>query len=184
MCGYFDFVTYFYVVNDIIKNDLKYNTMNFYDLTAKTPAGKEISMSEFKGKVILVVNTATKCGLAPQFDGLEQLHQKYADKGLVILGFPCDQFLHQEPETNETMEETCRINHGVTFQLFEKIQVNGSDTHPVFKYLKSKLGGIFGSRIKWNFTKFVIDKNGNPNKRFSPTTKPEAMEKTILNLLK
>lgn len=176
-------IAYFYVVNDIINNDLNDQIMNFYDLTAKTPAGKEVSMSEFKGKVVLIVNTATKCGLAPQFDGLEQLHQKYADRGLVVLGFPCDQFLHQEPETNETMEETCRINHGVTFQLFEKIQVNGANTHPVFQFLKGKLGGLFGSRIKWNFTKFVIDKEGNPYKRFSPSTKPEAIEVTILKLL-
>ena len=156
----------------------------FYQPNAKTPSGQIISMSDFKGKVVLIVNTATKCGLAPQFKGLEELHQKYKDSGLVILGFPCNQFLNQEPETNETMVESCQINFGVTFQLFEKCDVNGADTHPVFKYLKKKLGGWFGSRIKWNFTKFLIDSNGNPIKRYAPTVKPEAIETDILKYLK
>jgi glutathione peroxidase len=160
------------------------NIKSFYDLSVKTPRGETVSMSEYKGKVVLVVNTATKCGLAPQFEGLEKLHEKYKDKGLVVLGFPCDQFRNQEPETNETMEEACRINHGVTFQLFEKILVNGKDTHPVFSYLKSSLGSIFGKKIKWNFTKFLIDTNGKPIKRFSPVTPPEKIEKDIEALLK
>jgi len=155
----------------------------FYNLSVKTPKGEKIDLKIFKGKVVLIVNTATKCGLAPQFDGLEKLHQKYKDKGLVVLGFPCDQFLNQEPETNETVEEACKINHGVTFQLTEKIDVNGENTHPVFAYLKSKKGGFLGSRIKWNFTKFLIDKNGNPVKRFAPTDKPEKIEKDILKLI-
>jgi glutathione peroxidase len=155
----------------------------FYQLTAQTPSGQIISMSEFRGKVVLIVNTATKCGLAPQFKGLEELHQKYRDNGLVILGFPCNQFLSQEPESNETMIESCQVNFGVTFQLFEKCDVNGTNTHPVFKYLKKKLGGWFGSRITWNFTKFLIDANGNPIKRFAPTVKPEAIEKDLLKLL-
>jgi glutathione peroxidase len=140
-------------------------------------------MSRYRGKVIMVVNTATKCGLAPQFDGLEKLHQQYKDKGFVLLGFPSDQFFNQEPETNNTIVEVCRINHGVTFQLFEKIKVNGGQTHPVFKYLKSELGGLFGSRIKWNFTKFLIDKNGFPVKRYAPTFKPEHIEADIQKLL-
>jgi glutathione peroxidase len=156
---------------------------NFFDLSAKTPTGETVEMSHYKGKVVLVVNTATKCGLAPQFDGLEKLHQQYKDKGFVLLGFPSNQFLNQEPETNETVVESCRINHGVTFQLFEKIMVNGPKTHPVFKYLKSELGGLFGNRIKWNFTKFLIDKNGKPLKRFAPTTKPEDIEADIRKLL-
>lgn len=156
---------------------------DFYQLTAKTPSGKEVSMEEFKGKVILIVNTATKCGLAPQFEGLEKLHQQYKDKGLVVLGFPCNQFLSQEPETNETMVESCQVNFGVTFQLFEKCDVNGPNTHPVFKYLKKKLGGWFGSKIKWNFTKFLIDKNGLPVKRYAPTVKPEAIEGEIVKQL-
>lgn len=156
---------------------------SFYQLSARTPQGQIIPLSDFKGKVVLVVNTATKCGLAPQFKGLEALHQKYKDKGLVVLGFPCNQFLSQEPETNESMQQACEINFGVTFQLFEKCDVNGENTHPVFVFLKKKLGGWFGSKIKWNFTKFLIDKNGDPVKRFAPVTKPEALEADILKLL-
>lgn len=156
----------------------------FYDLKAKTLQGKEVDFSEFKGKAVLVVNTASKCGLAPQFEGLEKLHQKYKNDGLVVLGFPSSQFLNQEPGDASDIEEACQINFGVTFQLFEKIDVNGPKTHPVFRYLKSKLGGLFGSRIKWNFTKFLIDPEGNPVKRFSPTTKPEAMEADIRKVLK
>lgn len=156
---------------------------DFYQLKVKTPSGQEISMAEFKGKVILIVNTATKCGLAPQFEGLEKLHQEYQDKGLVVLGFPCNQFLSQEPETNDTMVESCQVNFGVTFQLLEKCDVNGPDTHPVFKYLKKKLGGWFGSKIKWNFTKFLVDRNGYPVKRYAPTVKPEAIEGEILKQL-
>jgi glutathione peroxidase len=156
---------------------------SFYNFSINTPAGKRVEMSQFANSVVLVVNTATKCGLAPQFDGLEKLHQKYRDKGLVVLGFPSDQFLGQEPETNETIVEACRINHGVTFQLFEKINVNGKDTHPIFTYLKSELPGFLGGKIKWNFTKFLIDRNGKPVKRFAPTTLPEKLEADILKYL-
>jgi len=155
----------------------------FYQLQAKKPNGEIIEMKNFKGKTVLIVNTATKCGLAPQFEGLEALHQKYKDRGLVVLGFPSAQFLNQEPETNDTVEEACKINHGVTFQLTEKIDVNGKNTHPVFAYLKKKKRGFLGNRIKWNFTKFLIDKNGNPVKRFAPTDKPEKIEKDILKLI-
>ena len=156
----------------------------FYQLSANTPQGQPVDMSAYKGKVVLVVNTATQCGLTPQFAGLERLYQDYKDKGLVVLGFPCNQFGSQEPLSNETMEETCKINHGVTFPLFEKIEVNGKNTHPVFQYLKSKLGGLFGSRIKWNFTKFLLDADGRPIKRFAPVTKPGAIESHIRSLLK
>ncbi|RKS50502.1 glutathione peroxidase [Gillisia mitskevichiae] len=155
----------------------------FYQLQVKKPTGEIIEMKNFEGKTILVVNTATKCGLAPQFEGLEELHQKYKDKGLVVLGFPCAQFLNQEPETNDTVEEACKINHGVTFQLTEKIVVNGKNEHPVYTYLKSKKGGFGGSKIKWNFTKFLVDKNGNVVERYAPTTKPEAIEKDILKII-
>jgi glutathione peroxidase len=158
--------------------------MSFYDLEANKPDGTPIKMSDFEGKAVLVVNTATKCGLAPQFDGLEKLHQNYKDKGLVVLGFPSNQFMNQEPETNETVEDTCRINHGVTFQLTEKIQVNGVRTHPVFAFLKDELGGLLGKNIKWNFTKFLVAPNGKPYKRYAPTTKPEAIEGDIKRLLK
>ena len=155
----------------------------FYQLKAKKPNGEILEMKNFKGKNVLIVNTATKCGLAPQFDGLETLHQKYKDKGLVVLGFPSAQFLNQEPETNETVEEACKINHGVTFQLTEKIDVNGKNEHPVYTYLKSKKSGFGGSKIKWNFTKFLVDKNGNVVERYAPTTKPEAIEKDILTII-
>lgn len=157
--------------------------MNFYDLEINTPQGKILKMSNFKNKTILVVNTATKCGLAPQFDELEELHQSYKDKGLVVLGFPSNQFLNQEPETNATVEETCRINHGVTFQLTQKIDVNGKNTHPIFKYLKDELSGSLGKKIKWNFTKFLISPDGLPFKRYSPTTKPGKIEKDIRELI-
>ncbi len=158
--------------------------MNFYDLSFKKPNGESVQMNDFRGKVVLIINTATKCGLAPQFDGLEKLHQQYKDQGLVVLGFPCDQFGGQEPESNDTVEMTCRMNHGVTFQLTEKVLVNGPETHPVFTYLKGKLGGWFGANIKWNFTKFLIDKEGKPIKRYSPTTKPEKLERMIQQLLR
>jgi len=158
--------------------------MNIYQLRVNTPSGKLIKMSDYKGKAILIVNTATKCGLAPQFEGLEKLHQKYKDKGLVVLGFPCSQFMNQEPESNKTVEQACKINFGVTFQLTEKINVNGPKTHPVFKYLKSELGGLFGDKIKWNFTKFLISPKGKPLKRYAPRVKPEAIEKDIKKVLK
>ena len=141
-------------------------------------------MAEFKDKAVLIVNTATKCGLAPQFDGLEKLHQTYGKDGLVVLGFPCNQFLNQEPESNKTVEEACRINHGVTFQLTEKVDVNGKNTDPIFKFLKDKLGGTLGSAIKWNFTKFLITPQGKPFKRYAPTTAPSEIEGDIRLVLK
>lgn len=150
----------------------------FYSFRAVTLQGKEVSMEEFKGKKILVVNTASKCGFTPQLEGLEELNQKHGDK-LVILGFPCNQFGNQEPGDEQSISEGCVINYGVTFPMFSKIEVNGSNTHPIFNYLKSKLGGWFGSRIKWNFTKFLLDENGNPVKRFSPITKPKEIEKYL-----
>ena len=159
--------------------------MNFYKLEANKPNGEKVSMDTYKGKTILLVNTATKCGLTPQFKGLEELHKTYAERGLVVIGFPCNQFLGQEPLNNKDMEETCLINHGVTFQLMEKIDVNGSKTHPIYKFLKNKLrSGIFSNRIKWNFEKFLIDNTGKPIKRFSPKTKPQSMEGDIIKALK
>ena len=158
--------------------------MTFYNFEATNINGETISMKAFQGKTIVVVNTASKCGFTPQYEGLEALYQKYKNQGLVILGFPCNQFGKQESGSSDEIEEFCQINYGVTFPLFEKIEVNGKDAHPIFKFLKSKqTGGIFGSRIKWNFTKFIINSKGVPVKRFSPTTKPEKMEKTIIKLL-
>ena len=157
----------------------------FYDFEANNIKGETISMKDYEGKTVIVVNTASKCGFTPQYEGLEKLYQQYKDQGLVILGFPCNQFANQEPGSSDEIEEFCEINYGVTFPLFEKINVNGKETHPIFKFLKSQLsGGIFGSSIKWNFTKFVIDSHGIPFKGFSPNTKPENMEKTINELLK
>ena len=157
--------------------------MNFHDLKVNLPNGSELKMSEFKGKTVLIVNTATQCGLTPQFTGLELLHQNYKDKGLVVLGFPCNQFSNQEPLSNENMIESCQINHGVTFQLTEKVEVNGKNTQEVFKYLKNELGGLLGSKIKWNFTKFLINKNGKAVKRYAPITKPNKIEKNIIELI-
>jgi len=157
--------------------------MSIYDFSINNPGGEAIDMADFKGKAILVVNTATKCGLTPQFSGLEKLHQDYKDKGLVVLGFPCNQFGGQEPETNDTIVGVCQVNHGVTFQLTEKIEVNGSNTHPIFKYLKDELGGFLIKKIKWNFTKFLIDPSGKPHKRYAPTTVPSAIEKDIKKVL-
>ncbi|MDX2432069.1 MAG: glutathione peroxidase [Bacteroides sp.] len=157
--------------------------MDFYDLKVRTPQGEELLMSDLKGKAVLIVNTATRCGLAPQFRELEDLHQTYKDQGLVVIGFPCNQFKKQEPETNNSMEESCQVNFGVTFQLTEKIKVNGKESHPVFRYLKDKLRGRFGRKIKWNFTKFLITPEGIPFKRYAPTTRPRLMEKDILSVL-
>ncbi len=157
--------------------------MKFYELEAKKLNGGLVSMEEYRGKTIIVVNTASKCGLTPQYEGLEKLYQDYKDQGLIILGFPCNQFGNQEAGNSDEIQEFCQINYGVSFPMFEKIEVNGENTHPIFKYLKSKLGGLLGSKIKWNFTKFVIDKNGKPVKRFAPITKPEAMEGLIKSIL-
>ncbi len=157
--------------------------MDFYSFEAEQLNGKKVKMAEYKGKTVVVVNTASKCGLTPQYEGLEELYQKYRDEGLVILGFPCNQFANQEPGNAEAIQEFCEINYGVSFPMFAKIEVNGDGAHPIFKYLKSELGGLFGKKIKWNFTKFVIDKNGKPVKRFAPVTKPEKMESTIEKLL-
>ena len=151
----------------------------FYDLKATSLDGKEIKMDLYKGKTVLVVNTASKCGLTPQYEGLEKLYEKYKDKGFEILGFPCNQFGNQEPGDEKSISEGCLINYGVTFQMFSKIDVNGEDAHPIFKYLKSKLKGFPGSKIKWNFTKFLIDSTGKPIKRFGPTTKPEIIDKKL-----
>lgn len=156
---------------------------NFYDFEAKSLQGKNVTMDNYKGKVVLVVNTASKCGFTPQYAGLEELNRKYKDQGLEILGFPCNQFGNQEPGSAKDIEEGCLINYGVTFQMFEKTDVNGENAHPIFKYLKNELPGFLGKNVKWNFTKFLIGPDGKPVKRFSPTTQPEKLEKDIFKLL-
>ena len=145
--------------------------------------GEEISLSEFKGKVVLIVNTASNCGLTYHYTGLEKLYQKYKDNGLVIIGFPCNQFGKQEPGTSEEIQDFCSTNYNVTFPLSEKIEVNGSDVHPLYKYLKNELKGKLNNSIKWNFTKFLIDRNGVPFKRFSSTVEPEDIAPFIDQLL-
>lgn len=158
--------------------------MNFYDITAKKMNGQEIKMEEYKGKVLLIVNTASKCGFTPQLAELEEMYKEYKDRGFEILGFPCNQFGHQDPGTNKEISEFCLINYGVSFTMFEKIDVNGENAHPLFKYLKENTKGMLGSEIKWNFTKFLIDKEGNVVKRYAPTYEPEKIEKDIEELLK
>ncbi len=157
---------------------------NFYQFTARSLQGKDIIMDNYRGKVILVVNTASKCGLTPQYEGLEELHRKYKERGLCILGFPCNQFGGQEPGTEKEISEGCLINYGVSFQMFSKIDVNGDNAHPLFKFLKDKLPGFLSKKIKWNFAKFLIDRNGIPVKRYSPTTTPEMLIKDIEKMLK
>ena len=156
---------------------------NFHQFTATSLQGKEINTESYKGKVVLVLNTASKCGFTPQYEGLEKLYKEYKDKGLVILGFPCNQFGGQEPGSEKEISEGCLINYGVSFPMFSKVEVNGPNAHPIFKYLKSELKGFPGNNVKWNFTKFLVDKNGKPYKRFSPVTKPESLRKDIEALL-
>ena len=154
-----------------------------YDFKALNNKGAEVDFADFKGKVLLIVNTASKCGFTPQYDGLEALWKKYKDQGLVVIGFPCDQFAHQEPGSDAEIAEFCRLNHGVTFPLMSKIDVNGENAHPIFKYLKSQTSGLLGRSIKWNFTKFLISRKGNIIERFSPMTTPASLEAKIQSLL-
>ena len=154
-----------------------------FDFNALTSKNKELDFSEFKGKTLLIVNTASKCGFTPQFEGLENLNQKYKDRGLVVIGFPSGDFANQELADGSKAEDFCQLNYGVTFQIMKKVHVNGDDVDPIFKYLKSKTRGFFGSRIKWNFTKFLISPDGSTIKRYAPITKPEKMEKDIEKML-
>jgi len=159
------------------------NNENIYGFEAVNIDGRNVSLSEYKGKVILIVNVASKCGFTKQYAGLEELYNKYKDKGFTVLGFPCNQFKNQEPGTNAEIKEFCSLNFGVTFDLFEKIDVNGANAHPLYKFLTKKVTGTFGDSIKWNFTKFLIDKEGKPVKRFAPQTEPKSFEKDIEALL-
>lgn len=156
---------------------------NIYDFKANTIEGKEISMAAYKNKVILIVNTASKCGFTPQLKVLEELFQKYKDRDFEILAFPCNQFLAQEPQGNEDILSFCQINYGVTFQMFEKINVNGTQELPLYRFLKEKQRGKFGNQIKWNFTKFLVNRDGIPIARFAPTDQIEEVENMILKTL-
>ncbi len=157
---------------------------NAYDFSAKTIDGDDQSLKAYEGKAMLVVNVASKCGFTPQYTGLEKLYKKYEDKGLVVLGFPCDQFGHQEPGNEDEIKNFCSLTYDVTFPMYAKVNVNGVDTHPFWKYLKKEKGGLLGiDAIKWNFTKFLINKNGEVVKRYAPTDTPEKIEKDIAGLL-
>ncbi len=154
------------------------------DFSAKTLSGEETPLKDFQGKVVLVVNTASKCGFTPQYKGLEALYQKYKERGLEILGFPCNQFGKQEPGDSDEISSFCELNYGVSFPLFAKIEVNGENAHPLFRHLKSSAPGVFGTEsIKWNFTKFLVGRDGQVVKRFAPKDKPESLESAIEALL-
>lgn len=146
-----------------------------HDFKATAITGEEVDLATYDGKVVLVVNTASKCGFTPQFTGLQQLHEKYADDGLVVVGFPCDQFANQEPGDEDEIASFCQRNYGVTFPMMAKVDVNGPDAHPVFAWLRSEQGGLLGDKIKWNFTKFLIGRDGQVIERYSPQTKPEKL---------
>lgn len=155
-----------------------------YDFTAVDIKGETVSLDNYKAKVLLIVNTASRCGFTPQYEGLEALYREYKDRGLEILGFPCNQFGNQEPDGEEKISEFCELNFGVSFPLFSKIDVNGDNTHPLYEYLKNEAPGLLGSKgIKWNFTKFLVDGDGNVVKRYAPTDKPKSIEKDVAALL-
>ncbi len=158
--------------------------MSVYEFRAKTITGEEKPLSEYSGKVLLIVNTASKCGFTPQYKGLQQLYEKYKDEGFVVLGFPSNQFGSQEPGNEAEISEFCELNYGVTFPMFAKIDVKGGGAHPLFRYLSKSAPGVLGTTsIKWNFTKFLIDRNGRVVRRFAPTDTPEKLETPIRELL-
>lgn len=157
--------------------------MNIYDFTVLDIKKQPVKLDRYKGKVLLVVNTATGCGFTPQYEGLEALYKKYKDQGFVVLDFPCNQFANQAPGTEEEIVSFCQLKYDVSFPQFAKIKVNGDDAEPLYKYLKEQKGGTLGKAIKWNFTKFLIDQDGNVIERYAPTTKPESIEKDIVSLL-
>ena len=157
--------------------------MGFYDYEANDKTGVTIKMEEYKGKVVLVVNTATKCGFTPQYDDLQDLYEVYQEQGLEILDFPCNQFGNQAPGSDEEITDFCNSRYGITFPQFAKVDVNGENEEALFTYLKSQQKGIMGSNIKWNFTKFLVDRNGNVVERFAPTKTPESIEEAVVKLL-
>ena len=154
-----------------------------YDFTVKDIQGNDLSLEEFKGKVMLIVNTASNCGFTKQYDGLQKLYEKYKDQGFVVLGFPCNQFGKQEPGDEKEIANFCTDTFNVTFPMMSKIEVNGENAHPLYKFLKKEKGGVLGDEIKWNFTKFLVDKEGNLADRFAPQKTPEEIENDIKELL-
>ena len=156
---------------------------SIYNFTIQMPNGTEKTLKEYEGKPLIVVNTASKCGLTPQFKGLQELYEKYSDQGLEIIGFPCDQFNNQEYENIEETTQFCQINYGVTFPITSKVDVNGENAHPLFTFLKKQKKGILSDNIKWNFTKFLIDREGQVVERYAPTTVPSKIEEDIKKLL-
>ncbi|MEG2893771.1 MAG: glutathione peroxidase [Clostridium sp.] len=157
--------------------------MKLYDFKVNKLNGQEVSMEDYKGKVLLIVNTASKCGLTPQFEGLESLYKEYKDRGFEVLGFPCNQFANQEKGSSTEIHEFCQLNYGVSFTMFEKINVNGDEAHPLYKYLKSEAKGLLTKEVKWNFTKFLIDNKGNVIKRYAPIVEPSKIKSDIEKLL-
>ena len=157
--------------------------MKIYDFTVKGRAGEDVSLADYKGKVLLVVNTATGCGFTPQYEGLQKLYDSHQDKGFEILDFPCNQFANQAPGSEAEIQSFCTLNYGTTFPRFAKIDVNGKNASDLFKFLKKEKKSALGSSIKWNFTKFLIDREGNVVKRFAPTDTPESIEQDIVSLL-
>ncbi len=158
-------------------------TSTIFDLSATSNRGEELDLDQFRGRPLLIVNTASKCGFTPQYDGLQALHEEFGPQGLVVLGFPCDQFAHQEPGDDAAIEEFCKVNFGVTFGLMSKVDVNGKGTDPVFAFLKERTGGLLGSAIKWNFTKFLVAGDGQTVTRYSPKTEPAALAEDIRKLV-
>lgn len=156
---------------------------NIYDFVVQKSNGEDYKLEEYKGKVMLIVNTASECGFTPQFEGLQALYEKYKDQGFVILGFPCNQFGGQEPGSGAEANQNCKINYGVTFPIHEKVDVKGENQHPLFRYLTDAAKGMLSEKIKWNFTKFLVDRDGNVISRFSPQKKPSQIEKDIEKLL-
>lgn len=158
--------------------------MGLYDYVVKDTKGNDVSMSEYRGKLLLIVNTATGCGFTPQYAGLQKLYDKYQDKGFEVLDFPCNQFANQAPGTVDEIHSFCMSRYGTTFRLFDKVNVKGKNAEPLFQYLKKEKGGVMGGEIKWNFTKFLVDQSGNVIKRYAPVVTPESIDKDIEDLLK
>lgn len=157
--------------------------MSVYQFSAKTIDGQEMSLAEFKGRVLLIVNTASKCGFTPQYKELQELYEKYRDEGFTVLGFPCNQFMNQEPGSHDEIRSFCQSQYGVSFPMFQKVEVNGKQRHPLFRYLTKQSKGLWGGAIKWNFTKFLVDATGHVYKRYAPTVKPLDIEQDIRALL-